>query len=175
MISQIILSKFFLMGSFETCRISFGILGLNLFPLRLLWCCCVPSSPGSPILGEAQPLAQDCGMAATSPWQPCFMEKQTTQCQTSKKFSKKIILPGKKKTTACKLGIYVLTFDFLLLKHTLGFHLASAQLLVVYTGYWLFTLGQYTGQAVYTRPATNSTAHSVSSTAAFSMCRAGKK
>lgn len=160
------------MGRFEICKIPFRMLGLNPH---------LPEDPSAPaavfilpleawILGDAQPRVQE-GLwdSSNAPrWPHSLGKLQTVWCQTFKKSPKKReFFLASRETTVYKLEIHVLMFDFLPLRHTLGLHLAWAQLLVVYIGYWLFTLGQYTGWAVYTRPATNSTARSVSTTAAL--------
>lgn len=159
------------MGRFEICKIPFRMLRLNPH---------LPEDPSAPaavfvlpleawILGGAQPRVQE-GLWDSSnvPQRPHSGETANCVMPNFQEISKKReFFLASRETTVYKLEIHVLTFDFLLLRHTLGLHLAWAQLLVVYIGYWLFTLGQYTGWAVYTRPATNSTARSVSTTAAL--------
>lgn len=162
---------FFPVGRSETHRIVFRRLGLNL---------CHPPSPRllQPLpLGSSSFLKPNFGRCSAEcttrlwdtgsvPLAPYPLEKlQDTWHTDSKKFAKSFLASWE--TTVYRMEIHVLMFDFLLPKHSLGLRLAWAQLLVVYTGYWLFTLGQYTGRAVYTRPATNSTAWSVSTTAAL--------
>lgn len=142
------------------------------------WTCALPPPPpevpSTPVLllplaawFFGRRLAEGCETPAMSPGTLLFGE--TAKC-TMPNFQeickeKRESLLASRETTVYELGIYVLTFGFLLLKHTSGLHLVWAQLLVVYIGYWLFTLGRYTGRAVYTRPVTNSTAQSVSTTA----------
>lgn len=164
-----------LIGFFPTgsLKLSESLLG------RWCWTCptlrllcflqCVPPSPGSPILGDVWPREQG-GLweSSNAPWQPALWRKcELCHAQLPINLQNREQFLASRETTVYKLEIHVLTSDFLLLKYTSGLHLAWAQLLVVYIGYWLFTLGQYTGQAVYTRPATNSTAWSVSTTAAL--------
>lgn len=132
-------------------------------------CRCAAPSPGSLILGDAWPRAQG-GLWDSSnvPWHPTLWGNcKLCNVKLPRNLQKREFFLAGRETTVYKLEIYVLTFDFLLLKRTSGLRLAWAQLLVVYIGYWLFTLGQYTGRAVYTRPATNSTAWSVSTAAAL--------
>ena len=162
------MTSFFPMGSFGTCRIPFGMLGLNLLALRLLCPLLLGSSfPWQPDFGRCRVRGEPWDRS-NLPWHPALWGNcKVRDSKLPRNLQKREFFLASRETRAYKLEIHVPTFDFLLLKHTLGLHLAWAQLLVVYIGYWLFTLGQYTGRAVYTRPATNSTVQFVSTTAAL--------